>query len=765
MFDLRDADYGKLNGFFPGDFRMYRIAALIAVLLLVALARLSTFTAVFSGNDVTPYDTDPYYRLRQVQLIAHHFPQSPPVDMYSLGVDPPKDRLLSNSEPLLHPSMFIMAWAFSGGKMDDASLRKAAMFTPIFWALIASILAYIVARVLAGGFAGIISAIFAGFCMPVLWRTSLGALDNHMVECGVFPAMLLVSVILESVSEDKLRRWRVALLLGAWIGIWALLSYWTALATGLLCVTYGLCLVFFPNDVDSKRSGLQLRLAVLAAGTGLAGVINLAFWNLVSGAFLLTLSGGLFAQRFIWRRFKRRPLAIWCALLGGAFTAFCLAAPELTRTIFHTLSVVLHLSKHPSMAEVFYSTIGETASIPWLQLHGRFSLFIWVTPVLLPLLGYQAFKERNPTKAAICVMFLTMFFPSERNMRFSHMAASAMAPLIGLSLAHIPRFIEGRGEPSFWRRSAGYASKTIIALAMIVGFAPYVQGNMHHRLKNPGITIPMNETYSWLKNNTPECPDFWNPVSPPPYRIMSAWDYGWAMLDHAQRVPVSNNAAKGVRAELDYFFEATPEEGLNLLEQQNARYVMTTPTKGKATSAFRMLDILPRNVWNEKEKPENEKLITKQYLSTLHAALYVYNGSLREGPTGELPALDHYRQVFESKDIANPPDKTLGELPASKLFEVVEGAVAEGKAQPGAIVVATIKVTSAAGRTFSYSTKTTANEAGEFRLILPYPTDAPSGSSDPQGKWTISSGEKNVDFTVPSEAVAKGDHLTVDDLS
>lgn len=171
------------------------------ILLAVAASRVLTWRAVFIGGDVLPYDTDPYYRLRQIEILNCNWPHTP-VDYYSLGATKQNDPTVARPEPLLHPVMFVTAWLLAGQSRDTMALRRAAMLEPVLWAVFTSWLAYVVARRMSGRFAGEIAAIYAGFAMPILWRTSLGALDNHMTEASVFLVVVWV------VDEWRTRTWK-----------------------------------------------------------------------------------------------------------------------------------------------------------------------------------------------------------------------------------------------------------------------------------------------------------------------------------------------------------------------------------------------------------------------------------------------------------------------------------------------------------------------------------------------------------------------------
>ena len=731
---------------------MRKIAAFILVLLLVAAVRLITWKSVFIGGEVMPYDTDPYYRLRQVQLIARHFPGPTPVDLYALGAEQSTDPTLARHEPWLHPVMFLTAWTLNGFGRDDAGLRRAAMFVPILWAFLTAAFAVAVGTLIADSFAGFMAAIFTAMCVPILGRTSLGALDNHMTEAAVFLAMLAVSGLIAKVPERPGKRYAFLAVLGVVLGACGLVSYWSALGVALLGGTYSLALACFSRGHD--EAPLNARTVSLGTVLLIAAAMNLVFGNAFTALCMAGVGAYLLAQSFAWRAWPKFRLPAWLLAIAAGAAAVHLGAPGLEERLTATVRVSLHLFRDPDVTERFYANVNETGPIAWLQLHKDFSLFAWIAPVLLVLLGRQAWKERDFTKAAVGVMFVCLLGASIRNQRFANMAAGVMAPLVGWGLsgfaAACARTLSRGGEG----RLAGGALKGAITVLMLVGFEPFVIHNAAVRADHaPYVPQALQETFRWMKARTPECPGFWHPVSPSPYRVMAVWDCGWWILDQAQRVPVANNAGEGAMASHEYFFGADPAESERIAAKNNARYVLTSPTGGRATVAFRVLGRLPGAGPSKAAKVEDEDAIIRTYRSTLHGQLQVFDGSAHTSDGVAFAALGTYRLLFET---AAQSDTPMGRQVSAKLFERVPGARVEGTTTPGAAVAASIELESGAGRRLTYSDTSTADTQGKFALVLPYPTDAPSGDTKPLGKWKLTVAGEDRELEVPGEAVLEG---------
>lgn len=738
-------------------FIMRKLIPLLPILFLVAMVRIVTWRSVFVDGDVAPYDADPHYRLREIQRIARHFPHAAPPDPYVLGVAEAGDPTIARSEPWLHPAMFLTAWTLAGFDAEDAALRKAAMFVPVLWGVFTVALAYAVTLCFADVFAASMAALFAGLCMPILWRTTLGALDNHMSEGAVFLALLLVAAANRRLPENASRRWFAITGLGAVIGGCAMLSYWAALGALLLCAAYSLGIACFVRGNDAENGPLR-QAASLACALLTASLLNLLFRNPVSALCLAGAGTYLLAQTLVWRRYGRGRFAVWGAALAlGAAVVFVLA-PGAVEQLAATARVAFHLSKNPGFTEQYYSAISETVATPLSELYTRYSFLVFLTPIFFGVLLWRANKNKDLFVLTICFMAICLVVPSLRNSRFSHMAAAALAPVIGWGLSAGVQQITGRFPQ---RRFAGAMVKSVFVGGMIIGFLPYVQHNARVHAMRPDTFPVLRATYRWIEAHTPSDEHFWEPAGQPPYRIMAMWDLGWPMLDLARRVPVANNAGEGVKEELDYFFRANPEEAAGIAAKQHVRYVLASGTQGRATIAFRLFHLLPAEVLANPKQPENERAITRAYLASMHARLYVYDGGAHTDANGEFPALGSYRLLHESPERSESP---LGRQPMTKVFELVPGARIAGNAQPGTEVTASLELETNAGRKFTYADKAKANAQGRFQFILPYATEAPSGETKPLGKWRFETDGKQTELEVPAAAVETGADLIIENF-
>ncbi len=126
-----------------------------------------------------------------------------------------------------------------------------------------------------------------------------------------------------------------------------------------------------------------------------------------------------------------------------------------------------------------------------------------------------------------------------------------------------------------------------------------------------------------------------------------------------------------------------------------------------------------------------------------------------------LEALQHYRLVHESETpVTSDGQKRV------KTFEHVPGAVIEGNAPAGTVVLAGVAIMSNENRAFVYRQSNVTDAGGKFTLVLPYSTEGPIASgtnfdTKPLGPYQISAGGKTYEVRVPEEYVLKGSVITI----
>src|SRR5262249_22446075 len=252
------------------------------------------------------------------------------------------------------------------------------------------------------------------------------------------------------------------------------------------------------------------------------------------------------------------------------------------------------------------------------------------------------------------------------------------------------------------------------------------------------------------------------------YGVLAFWDFGHFIAEIAERLPLAQGGIPGGVAR--WFLtedenEAIKPEAQGLDPGDPTRYVMVDArTAGDffmagLKMASRELDEY-REPWHVLKYEGHELRLwtfAKHYPKTMISRLYRGNGD----------GLAHFRLVYESPDrsasyftasaspggtsvtrrsalidpvrdkawhqiaAAGKPAATPSGLvydvsisPTVKVFEVVPGAVLEGRAEPGATVEPTLELRAAAAKeVVRYHRTATADETGHYLLTVAYPTD------------------------------------------
>jgi asparagine N-glycosylation enzyme membrane subunit Stt3 len=135
--------------------------------------------------------------------------------------------------------------------------------------------------------------------------------------------------------------------------------------------------------------------------------------------------------------------------------------------------------------------------------------------------------------------------------------------------------------------------------------------------------------------------------------------------------------------------------------------------------------------------------------ASLLRALYEGDGA----DAASAPALAHMRLVLETHGAVFTRDSAPARY---KVFERVVGAQVVGQAPPGAVIEATVDVSTSRGRAFAFLTLAVADEKGAYRLRLPYATRrAPSGVRV-AAQYRLRCGASEAALAVDAAAVQQG---------
>jgi dolichyl-phosphooligosaccharide-protein glycotransferase len=554
---------GKISFRFGPKSRYALILVLIFALafLIRVIPRLED---VFGTGWVKFAETDPWYHIRLLENLLHHFPQGILFDPYTLfpyGRDvffaPMFDRILG---------FFI--WVIGLGSPTEHTMQiVAAYFPPILGAL-TIVPVFFIGKELFNKKAGVICAALAAV-MPgnFLARSLLGVTDHHVAEYlfSTVAALFLIMAIKRARDRDirfsdilrgDWKRFRLPLIYALLSGLF-LAAYILSWVGGLLFIFIIFIFLIIQFVIDHLRGKSTEYLGIVGVPLFLlAMVLILPFMNqssmtaahpasLALGAIVAAALAGL-SGWMAGRKLKRVYFPLALVVLG-------LAAAGIFNAVAHSLMVLMVNNFNIFFPQGGVMTITEVQPLfhnfgqtPLFQsrVWGFFTTGLFILPVSIILLVYSSVKE---TRAEI-IFFLTwsvlMIAATLGQNRFSYYLAINVAlaggyffwriivwiswafekmgfresrPATTVSVTHkkkgkAKKAVEHTG-PAAGYRGARYAA---ITLAAIVGFFLVFFPNItQDTTVYKGVPAPDNdwhESLLWMRNNTPEPfsdPDFY----------------------------------------------------------------------------------------------------------------------------------------------------------------------------------------------------------------------------------------------------------------
>jgi asparagine N-glycosylation enzyme membrane subunit Stt3 len=237
-----------------------------------------------------------------------------------------------------------------------------------------------------------------------------------------------------------------------------------------------------------------------------------------------------------------------------------------------------------------------------------------------------------------------------------------------------------------------------------------------------------------VREATPETAGFMDPTQPPEYGVLVPPTQGHLFTYIAQRPVPANNLGPYLDRELferaESFYRAQrPDTALDILEALQVRYFVTglgrLSPKTFAATVHRFND---GSVW------------TRNRPSTGRIRL------IAEGPPNGRP----FRTIGPRGDRV--------EVPAYKLFELVEGAVFVGETKPNAQATAKLTLTTPLGR-IPHRVIGWADASGRLQLRVPYPSETPDAQQPmvhARGRWRVELGGERYEVSVTETDVREG---------
>ncbi|MBA7502788.1 hypothetical protein ES706_01382 [subsurface metagenome] len=614
--------------------------AAIAGIVLLILCGISLYIRialpydqVFVNGSVWFKGVDPWYHMRLVDNLVHHFPHLIHYDPYIYYPDggawasmPFFDWLVAGS-----------AWLVGLGSPTQHTIDVVGAYIPPVLGTLTLIPVYFIGKELFNRWVGLLSAaLLALLPGEFLNRSLLGFTDHHVAE-SLFTTVTILFLILalkqareRNISFGHLvnRNWSVitkpliyTLLAGIFLGIY-LLTWVGGLLVVFIIFTW-LVIQFIIDHLRHKSTdylciigfltfliSFIMVLPFLSRG-GLTSIYHASFLVAILSPIALRGISYLLTYKAIKPAYY--PLVLF-GLAGIGFAVFYAINPSLFHSMFSIFfgvfipggAMLTVLEVHP----LLFPYGSFSFQIAWFN----FTTAFFISFISLGWLIYRNIKEESTDKTLFLVWSIIMLAAVLSQRRFSYYFAINAALLTGyfswriLDFAGLKELLappaavvevvkkvkkkrktEARAREKTLRQRRATWIRVIVAgvVVFFLVFFPNI-GKAKALAQEPSlIDRAWYSSLEWLKDNSPEPfgdPDFYYELYPPrhsfkypetAYGVLSWWDYGHWIARVAYR-PANQNPGGGWRAEqTSYYFLSQDEDASSqIIDQLDSKYVI-----------------------------------------------------------------------------------------------------------------------------------------------------------------------------------------------
>jgi asparagine N-glycosylation enzyme membrane subunit Stt3 len=737
---------------FGGPTQVGIIAGVLLACIGGLLLRVTALASVFpsDGSIILGVD-DSYFHARRALYIFENFPAILEFDRY-----------LAYPRGAAQPSPPLHDWLIAGtARLFGNDLRTfelvAAWIAPVLGALL-PLSAFWIARSVASARVGLLASWLAAVIPAGIVLTSLGNCDHHAT------VALLVSLwVGASLRELRLSGLRLlvyglvqATLIAALVFTWSGSLLYLAIGEGARLATVVLYRArqerFFAMAGSELLASAVVCAWLLSSAAPLGGDFTsqtLSWLHpvvLVSLALLTTALGVLERLRPVDRATMRLARSL---LIGAGVALPSLLVPEIRDALATGIGFVgksdLWSANNPEQQPLFQRLPGNLGVDPTI----RFGYLVYAVP-LLPLLvaylGRRAAVELRDRWLLIFLWMLPLCALASSQIRY----ATDLAVLAAVGFALLLNEIR-QGLLRRIGRMPAMAVTTALALGLLSPVYFHFAGRLTRTvtyLLGEGVAdeqrrLRIGETHfrfaQMAREVTPETAGFLDATRAPEYGLLVPPGRGHVFTYVSRRPVPANNLGPYLDPELyqlaQSFYGVEPAaEALDLLEALELRYFVTALNTARKGS--------------------------------FAAAVHHFNDGSPLAPSR--PSTGRIRLITQGP-VNGRPFRMLGpagrrvEIPAYKLFEVVEGAVLVGQAAANATITAEVTLATPLGRT-RYRVSQQVDAAGRFRLRVPYPSDVPEAGSPhvhALGKWRVSHDGNRFEVDVSELDVAEGREIRV----
>ena len=731
-----------------------RIGALVLLACLVGLLlRATNLATVFPPDGVLPSDgwivlgkDDSYFHARRALYSFENFPAILEFDRY-----------LAYPHGAAQPSPPLHDWLIAGtARLFGSDLRTfelvAAWISPVFGALL-SLSAFWIAASLAGARTGLLASWLVAVLPAGALITSLGNCDHHATV-----ALLVSFWIAASLRELRISGMRLfvhgllhAAIVTALLLTWSGSLLYVAIGEGARLVTIVLCRPrperFFAIARSDLLAAAAVSLWLVQSAAPLGGSLTsqtLSWLHpiaLLSVAVLAAALGAL--ERF---RPSERPTARLgrVVLIGSCVALPSLALPEIRDALAMGLGFVgkgdVWAEANAEQMPLFHGAPAAIAA----SATTRFGYLVYAIPLLPLLVARLGFRARVEARGPWLLVFLWMC--SLCALTLSQIRyATDFAVLAAVGFALLLNEVHKPLAARIGRRLS-LAFVSVFGLVMLspayAHFAPRISRATEHLIGREVVDSSVRLNPIWtsyafarmVREATSETMGFLDETRIPEYGVLVPPDQGHFFTYVARRPVPANNLGPYLDRDLyqraESFYQARrPEAALELLEALQVRYFVTSLGRLRADTFAMAVHF------------RNDGSASRRNRSS--------TGRIRlvaEGPPNGRP----FRML-------RPRGEPV-EVPAHKLFEVVEGALLVGESEPNAPASAELALVTPIGRS-PYRVFGRADASGRLELRVPYPSEGPNDQQlmvHALGKWRVEFGGDRYEVSVTEIDVREG---------
>jgi len=733
------------------------VATLLLACLVALLLRATNLDSVFPPDGVLPSDDwillgidDSYYHARRALYTFENFPAILEFDHY-----------LAYPRGAAQPSPPLHDWLIAGtARLFGNDLRTfelvAAWIPPVFSALL-PLAAFWIAASLAGARTGLVASWLVAVIPAGALITSLGNCDHHAMV-----ALLVSFWIASSLRELRISGLRLFVhgLLHATI-VTAVVLTWSG---SLLYVAIGegsrLAAIVFYRPRQERffaMAGSELLAAavvsswLLQSAAPLGGPLTsqtLSWLHPIALASLGVLAAALGVLERFWPTERSTTRLGRAVLIGSCVALPSLALPEIRDALTTGLGFIgkgdVWAETNAEQMHLFHDSRAAASATT------RFGYLVYAIPLLPLLVARLGFRAGTKSRGQWLVVFLWMLSLGALSLSqiryatdFAALAAVGFALLLNEMNRQLTR---GIGH------NLSLALTTVFGLVVLIPasshFAPRVSRSIAYlfggEVVNPGARLRISWTdYAFarmVRDATPETAGFLDETQPPEYGVLVPPAKGHFFTYIAQRPVPANNLGPYLDHDLfqraNSFYDAQrPDAALDILEALQVRYFVTALGRlGANTFAMTVHYSNDSSAWL-RNRPSTGRIRL-----------------VAEGPPNGRPVK------------ARGPRGNRVEVPAYKLFEIVEGAVLVGETEPNVSATAELILTTPLGRV-PYRVFGRADTSGRLQLRVPYPSEVPD-TQQPMVRvvegWRVNFGGNRYEATVTETDVREGREIRLE---